>query len=204
MIAKKQWIHYNNLIGSTINYLEIRGIKHIAKGLGKYKRIYLECKCLMCSRIIDIRATSVINETTKSCGCERRSLLAESHTLPNNQAIFNSIYTAYKLRSNRKKIAFSLTKEEFIKIISLPCIYCGRMPSYRILKRTNRKNKTITRNEIDRFNNNIGYILSNCVSCCHQCNRAKSNFTPKEFIDWIKSIYKNIDLITSTSLPVKE
>ena len=38
---------------------------------------------------------------------------------------------------------------------------------------------------IDRVDNDIGYILSNCVSCCSNCNDIKSNSTFKQ----IEKIY---------------
>ena len=42
---------------------------------------------------------------------------------------------------------------------------------------------------IDRVNNNIGYVLNNCVSCCKFCNSAKLDRTLIEFRDWIKKVY---------------
>lgn len=43
-------------------------------------------------------------------------------------------------------------------------------------------------NGIDRIDSNIGYITSNCVTCCGGCNIAKGKKTPDEFIDQCKII----------------
>ena len=43
-------------------------------------------------------------------------------------------------------------------------------------------------NGIDRVNNNIGYILNNCVACCKYCNIAKGVRTITEFLEHVQSI----------------
>ena len=40
-------------------------------------------------------------------------------------------------------------------------------------------------NGIDRKNNDMGYRLDNCVSCCTLCNRRKGGMEYAEFITWI-------------------
>ena len=38
------------------------------------------------------------------------------------------------------------------------------------------RNEVTERNwTLDRLNNNIGHIATNCVLCCEDCNKAKSN-----------------------------
>jgi len=44
-------------------------------------------------------------------------------------------------------------------------------------------------NGVDRFNNNKGYELDNCVPCCWKCNNAKNNMNISEFKEWIYRIY---------------
>lgn len=45
-------------------------------------------------------------------------------------------------------------------------------------------------NGIDRFDNNIHYILSNCVPCCKICNRMKHTMTAQEWLDHLDRITK--------------
>lgn len=63
------------------------------------------------------------------------------------------------------------------------CFYCG--------KKSNWPDK---RNGIDRVNNNIGYIESNTVPACIECNIAKSNSSVDEFKNWIIRLYNNLIL----------
>ena len=45
-------------------------------------------------------------------------------------------------------------------------------------------------NGIDRKDNNIGYIIENCVSCCGICNRMKMDMSYDDFLNHIRLIYK--------------
>jgi hypothetical protein len=75
-------------------------------------------------------------------------------------------------------LVFNLSKLQCSELMCAPCNYCGRLfdPSINYY------------NGIDRIDNNIGYILSNSVSCCKYCNFAKNNMTIESFILWIKRI----------------
>ena len=48
---------------------------------------------------------------------------------------------------------------------------------------------------VDRLNNNLGYTIENCVSCCAWCNRSKNTHTTKEFYSWITQIYNKMNNI---------
>ena len=52
-----------------------------------------------------------------------------------------------------------------------PCHYCGL------------DNNSVAGVGLDRLDNTIGYMLDNVVSCCTECNRARSDkFTPDEML----------------------
>lgn len=42
--------------------------------------------------------------------------------------------------------------------------------------------------KIDRVDSSIGYVESNCVACCAQCNIAKSDYTKDEFVAMARRI----------------
>jgi len=72
--------------------------------------------------------------------------------------------------AKRKGREFSLTLEEYITKIDEPCYYC---------------NDFFPRVQLgiglDRLNNSQGYILTNVVSCCKNCNQIKMDIlTPEE------------------------
>lgn len=49
-------------------------------------------------------------------------------------------------------------------------------------------------NGIDRIDSLKGYILENVVTCCYQCNYAKSDLDIEEFKNLVIMIYKNLKL----------
>ena len=42
------------------------------------------------------------------------------------------------------------------------------------------------------MDNNIGYVLSNVIPCCKNCNLSKSNRTPYDFLSWVFKLYNNV------------
>jgi hypothetical protein len=88
----------------------------------------------------------------------------------------SSMYNNYLARAAKKDLEFALTKEQFTKFTTGKCYYCD--------KNTSKTHK----NGVDRKNNNSGYIMSNCVSCCSQCNYMKGSLTEDEFIETCKRV----------------
>lgn len=92
----------------------------------------------------------------------------------------------------KKGTLSDLTYEQWETFWQKPCSYC----------------KTAIENVgIDRVDNNIGYIFSNCVACCYRCNVAKGNLTIEEWNRWRLDISQNlssprigIDKINETSI----
>lgn len=79
---------------------------------------------------------------------------------------------------------WSLTDDEAVEIMSSPCYYCGFLANIKIN----------IRNGIDRIDNNIGYIKSNCLPACKQCNSAKKQMSINDFFASIMKVatYLNI------------
>jgi len=88
----------------------------------------------------------------------------------------NGKFYRYKARAKHRKQEFNLTFEEFAIFWQKPCHYCGDLI------------KTIG---IDRVDNNKGYELNNCVSCCAICNYGKMNQTREEYIEHCKRVVTN-------------
>ena len=83
-------------------------------------------------------------------------------------------YGMYRRSAKRRKKFFNLTFEQFKSFLHVPCHYCG----------------SITKNIIglDRVDNNIGYLMDNCVSCCKVCNIGKNNLLVGNWEGWINNI----------------
>lgn len=63
---------------------------------------------------------------------------------------------------------FKLSFEKCSELYESDCFYCDKKPIDSL-------------NGIDRVDNNIGYTLSNIVSCCIQCNKMKNTMTLHDF-----------------------
>lgn len=154
--------------------------KHI-----KSKSIYWLCRC-DCRIVKVIDGHNLREENTFSCGCYNK----ENHFLK-GKAPRNRVYSLYKLKAKYKKVIFSLSKEEFEKIIDENCFYCGKNPSNIAKSRNN--NENLIYNGIDRLDNNEGYIKGNIVPCCWECNKAKGVRNKEDFIKWINAVYNNLN-----------
>jgi hypothetical protein len=89
-------------------------------------------------------------------------------------------YSTYRKDSRHRGYSFNLTIEEFETFWKKPCFYCGN------------EIETIG---IDRVDNNKGYQLDNCVSCCTICNRMKMDHSLMDWINHIKKIITHIQSV---------
>jgi hypothetical protein len=84
------------------------------------------------------------------------------------QPIIIHFFNRYRTGAEKRGIEFNLTIEEFTTYWNKPCHYCG---------------EEIESVGIDRKDNDIGYLLDNCVPCCSQCNMMKRIIPYQDFID---------------------
>ena len=87
----------------------------------------------------------------------------------------NYSFVTYKRSADQKNINFELTKEQFIELTKQNCYYCNELQEKGF-------------NGIDRKDCTIGYIESNCVSCCKICNFLKSSLSEQAFIRRVEHI----------------
>ena len=119
-----------------------------------------------------------------SCGCIRIKKAIQNFKKQGPK----SIISRYKYHAKDRNYNFTLTNKQAIKILVSNCHYCGEPPS-NIAWSTN-KHASFYYNGIDRIDNTKGYIINNCVPCCYQCNRCKSDLPYDEFMKWIKKVSK--------------
>lgn len=84
-------------------------------------------------------------------------------------------YNDYKTNAKGRNIKFELSTREFLLVIGNKCHYCGN---------TNLNNQI----GIDRIDSNIGYKITNVVSCCKVCNYTKNKFSLDDMIRKINAI----------------
>lgn len=83
----------------------------------------------------------------------------------------------YKKCAQKHKREFNLEPKDFLSIIKGNCYLCGK------------PNSGTHRNGIDRINNDYGYSVDNCASCCTSCNYLKGGNNLDTFFDKMLSIY---------------
>lgn len=133
------------------------------------------------------------NGSIRSCGCLRNEKIAEHNKsrigeirVKKPDAVFNVLYNNIRSGANRRSYVFELTVDDVKDLSKQNCVYCGAEPMQKIQY----KSDIYLYNGIDRVDNSVGYVKSNCVPCCGTCNRAKGSKTHAEFMLWIDRISK--------------
>ena len=88
-------------------------------------------------------------------------------------------YNVYQNNARHKDRNFDLSEDDFIKMTSQPCIYCGGYSD---------TYNGEWFNGIDRIDSSLGYSYNNCVTCCATCNRMKMDLDVDDWIGKMKQI----------------
>lgn len=157
---------------------------------------YIKYNCICdCGNSTVVFKQSLTKGTSNSCGCLQKEAAGKPKIglskliKPNAESAKNTVFSYYIRNAKKRNHEFSLTKEEFLKLTSSNCEYCKIEPLQEFKPGNRKKSESYYYNGVDRVNNKIGYILSNCVSCCFICNRAKGGMTLDEFYSWIERVY---------------
>jgi hypothetical protein len=133
------------------------------------------CRC-DCGKETVVLAVCLASGYTKSCGC-----LAREPKLGPHQAARNVVYAEYRRGARKRGLVWELSGEDFDRVTSAACFYCGTPPSTTAVRGGSR----FTYSGIDRKDSGLGYTLDNTVPCCTICNRAKSNLPFDAWMAWV-------------------
>jgi hypothetical protein len=151
-------------------------------------------KCSHCSKIYEPFLTSH-NKVSKLCPkCRQNQINSDAKRkdrVRNYQAEakrnLEVVWNSFKKKSTEKRNKeVSLTKENYLELIQKSCVYCNYYNEEEI-------------NGVDRLDNEKGYNLENCISCCKHCNRMKHILHPVFFIKKAELITKFQDDILDTN-----
>ncbi len=178
-----------NLVGQKFGRLLVVKQSHNRVTSGGRQRVFWSCLC-DCGNSWDAPSESLIKGHVKSCGCFRKDFRR------NPDAPLTILMGRYKGAARARHRKFTITKEEFRKITSSDCFYCGSKPTNVI---TSWLGILYFWNGLDRVDNNIGYEISNVIPCCSFCNQAKHTNTQEVFLDWINRLveYRNRNAVTT-------
>ena len=82
----------------------------------------------------------------------------------------NVTFSKYVRAARKRGLEFALTRDEFVKVTSGACVYCGK------------RNSETHRNGIDRRNNEPIYNMQTSQPACGTCNTAKFSYTEEQFL----------------------
>lgn len=166
------------------------------------KRPPSRCVCICdCGERKSVKAAFLKNSNTRSCGCLRNEVtaarLVEKHkrqraVVPGDAYVVRRLVAAYRASAQDRGLVFELQTDDVRSLIGQPCTYCGRSGVTKSSTSAGENGEPFCHNGIDRVDNAVGYIPSNCVPCCHDCNRAKLCMSVAEFKALIMRIAERI------------
>jgi hypothetical protein len=182
-VSNKAYFKPKDLTGlriGTLTVLRFTGDKD------KWGYYLWEAQCDCGNKII--RASCRFLDTyqpNRSCGCMKKG----RKPISNYGAHVYSIWRGIQKSAVERGLNCELTEEQVRELIQKPCHYCGSFPP---TKRLANLAGEFARHGIDRSDNSVGYIYSNCVPCCIQCNIAKMDWTVEEFREWVFRTYRHM------------
>lgn len=150
----------------------------------KNKTRYWICIC-DCGKQNIVRIANLTSGQVRSCGCLARDIASQNakvKRLPEGVSARNTVVNGYKKSANKAKREWKLSNEDVNRLFEGNCHYCGALPSN---CRKTKSGDSFCYNGIDRKNNDLGYTLDNVVSCCRDCNMAKSGRSYEDFLNWL-------------------
>ncbi len=137
------------------------------------------CRC-DCGNETTVAGNRLGSGKTSSCGCLTKE--PRKGYVP-GQAARNRVRIGYQQAARSRGYAWELTDEEFYRLISLDCFYCGASPA--TVSRSGPYSGEFVYNGVDRMDNTLGYVLGNVITCCKTCNHAKRDMSFDDFLAWI-------------------
>lgn len=172
-------------VGKRFGRLQVRGTRILRKANG-HTKTFLLCQC-DCGEARLESPTHLRNGEITSCGCWGREKARQRATKSNDgyPVEHTTLWNTYVKAARKRGFLFALTRAEFTTLLQCLCVYCGAPPS-RVVRR--KVPSDFRYNGIDRIDNSVGYEMSNVVSCCLTCNRAKHTMTLEEWEIWLDRI----------------
>lgn len=134
-------------------------------------RALWNCRCAACGSTKTYNSYALLSSRVTSCGCQKKNFGRTSAVLPKEK------FRSYKSRSIVKKISFHLSFEDFLKIATSSCFWCGEEP------------QSPFTHGLDRIDKDQGYLLNNIRPSCAFCNYMKNTSSDDHFKHQITKIY---------------
>lgn len=177
---------FTNLLGQSFGRLTVEAVAG-KNNSGNYKWV---CRCA-CGVKKEIPGDHLVRkkQPVVSCGCFRNDQVRATYPHPDNAA-FKSVIFSYRKNARMKNRDFTLSEDEFRKLTSANCHYCGSQPS--TWSHNKSKTGTYVHNGVDRIDPTKGYVTANCVPCCSNCNYMKLDHSLSDFLGHVLKIVKHM------------
>lgn len=188
----------------NINEFNIKGCTLISRCESTIKSgikvNFWKCSC-ECGNSFDKRE-DLIRRLLKSddvvtCSSCSRKRASKKCILEDNEGVKKRVFRAYKYGAKSRNIHFELSELEVGVLVTQDCFYCGQAPYEHADK--NYTDEPFLRTGIDRVDNDLGYTLTNTVSCCEICNRMKLMLSHEKFINHLYKIIKKQETFNDQS-----
>jgi hypothetical protein len=135
------------------------------------------CRCT-CGNWTVVRQGELHAEKTQSCGCLQRERTGSRNRIRPYESLYHLLAGVAK-RTKRKVMSY----RDFLYFTEIPlCWYCGGKVEW-----TKYNARGVPYN-LDRRNNTVGYLKTNCVVCCGACNSMKSDTSYEDFLSRVHRI----------------
>lgn len=134
-----------------------------------------------CGAISSRQSTPLRHGKSTCCwACATKKMVREGSGLRNR-------FCSYRANARLRSVEFTLTIEEFVRLTSQNCHYCGSKPK-EVSRRRRYHQQVYLFNGIDRKDNSVGYTPENCLPCCEFCNFRKGKASYGGFVSWIRRL----------------
>jgi hypothetical protein len=157
---------YTGFKFNKLTVLEIDEEKTTRKGA--YWKVQCDCGIIYSAYIYEVK-----NQSIKQCKkCSNKQLSIRYKKFTDEENLISIKLKSFKDSAKKRGYDCLLTKEQVKNLIFQNCYYCNKEP---LMFR--RKYPNIKYNSIDRVDNDVGYLIENCVPCCRKCNMLKGALT---------------------------
>lgn len=142
-----------------------------------------------------VAGSQLVTGKSTSCGCIAAEAAQERFAHAREAGLskgtgFGMLWNRYRHNAKKRKRIWDLTEDQFEKLTSSECEYCGAPPGQ--ISRNKRCGVHYVYNGVDRIDNGKGYSIDNVVSCCKSCNLMKGRMSREEFLDVVRRISSKI------------
>lgn len=159
--------------------VELRDVGTQKNGRYRRRKNFYIFRCMSCTEEMAVLATDLKRASGRCRKCAAVNA-APIHSHRVRKKPYEALFNRFNYDRQRCVQESDLTFEDFLEFIKIgECHYCGEKVTwaeYCLQKNGYRYN-------LDRKDNAIGYLKSNLVVCCWNCNETKSDrFTYDQFV----------------------